>query len=161
MAQLRLREGTEHDAVAISTLINAAFRPERFFTDRDRTNPGEVRTLLKQGTFLLGEDQGVLVVCVYLERRGDRVYLGLLSVDPTRQRSGFGTWMMQAAEDYCRSSGARAIDLKLVNLRRELPAYYRQRGYVETGILPWPPQISTNQPCHFICMAKELSSPEE
>jgi len=153
---MNLRPATDADAEAVAALINVAFRPERFFTNVDRTNPGEVREYLQRGKFLVAEDEHGLAASVYLEPRGDRFYLGLLSVDPQRQRSGLGSWMMQQAEERCRAAGARAIELKLVNLRKELPEYYRRRGYVEMGTLPWPAQIPVSQPCHFITMLKEL-----
>jgi predicted N-acetyltransferase YhbS len=153
---MRLRLADDTDAEAVAALINVAFRPERFFTEADRTNPAEVRQYLQKGKFLVAEDEPGLVACVYLEPRADHFYLGLLSVDPSRQRTGLGSWMMQQAEEHCRAAGARAVDLKLVNLRKELPEYYRRRGYVETGTLPWPAQVPVNQPCHFITMSKQL-----
>jgi GNAT superfamily N-acetyltransferase len=110
------------DAEGVAHLVNTAFRPERFFTDEDRTNPDKVRALLETGKFLLLEDSGSLVGCVYVELRGERGYFGLLSVDPSRQRSGFGSRLIRAAEDYCRSAGCRLMDLTLVNLRTELRA---------------------------------------
>lgn len=134
-----------------------AFRLERLiFTTEDRTNPEEVRTMLGRGEFLIAEDGATLVACVYLEPQGDRCYLGLLSVDPARQRAGLGTWLMGAAEARCRSAGIRWIDLRLVNLRKELPEYYRRLGYVENGTAPFPSHVKIAQPCHFINMSKKL-----
>jgi|SRR5579859_3477798 len=153
---LRLRPATNVDAETISRLINDAFRPKRFFTDEDRTNPEEVRDLLTKGEFLLAADDAALAGCVYLERRGERCYLGLLCVAPTRQRAGLGAWLMAAAEDRCRAAGMRGIDLQFVNLRKELPGYYRRLGYIESGTAPFPAHVKINQPCHFIRMSKEL-----
>jgi hypothetical protein len=64
---------------------------------------------------------------------------------------------MNAAEDYCRAHHARGIDLQIVNLRTELPAYYQRFGYTETGTAPFPPNVKTKIPCHFVIMSKELS----
>ena len=158
IADLRLRIATNADAEAIACLVNDAFRPERLiFTTEDRTNPEEVRSMMSKGEFLLAEDGTALIGCVYLEPQGKRCYLGLLSVDPARQRAGLGTWLMAVAEDRCRSTGIRSVDLQLVNLRKELPEYYRRLGYVENGTAPFPPQVKISQPCHFIKMSKELS----
>lgn len=145
------------DVEAIADLINRAFRRERFFTTADRTNPDEVRSLMEKGMFLLTEDGPGIVGCVYLEKRGERYYLGLLSIDPARQRKGEGSRLMDVAEAYCRAQRACGIDLFLVNLRKELPLYYGRRGYVETGTAPWPANVPTLQPCHFIKMSKELT----
>jgi GNAT superfamily N-acetyltransferase len=145
------------DAENIARLVNIAFRPERFFIDTDRTNPDKVRALLHKGKFLLAEDAGTLVGCVYVELRGERGYFGLLAVDPARQRAGLGSRMIDAAEEYCRAAGCSVMDLTLVNLRTELPGYYRRHGYQENGSLPFPEDQTPKMPCHLVKMFKPLS----
>jgi GNAT superfamily N-acetyltransferase len=146
------------DVDNIARLVNAAFRPERFFSDADRTNPEQVRALLEKGKFLLAEEAGILMACVYVELNGERGYFGLLAVDPARQRAGMGSRMVDAAEDYCRAAGCRFMDLTTVNLRKELPGYYRRRGYVENGTLPFPAdQHPPKMPCHLVKMSKSLT----
>jgi len=146
------------DAPAIMAVINAAFRrAESFLIDRDRVDLEMVRSLLEKGKFLVAEDGGVLAGCVYIELRGDRAYLGLLSVDPDRQKAGLGSQLMNAAENYCARAGCRFMDLRIVNVRRELPAFYRHRGYVETGTAPFTPGLNPKVPCHFVEMSKPLS----
>ncbi|HXW99691.1 MAG TPA: GNAT family N-acetyltransferase [Candidatus Acidoferrales bacterium] len=146
------------DAPAIIAVINAAFRrAESFLIDRDRVDLEMVRSLLERGKFLVAEDGGVLAGCVYIELRGDRAYLGLLSVDPDRQKAGLGSQLMNAAENYCARAGCRFMDLRIVNVRRELPAFYRHRGYVETGTAPFTPGLNPKVPCHFVEMSKPLS----
>ena len=153
-----MRNAESADAESIARLVNAAFRPERFFVDADRTSPDKVRALLEKGKFLLAEDAGVLVACVYVELRGERGYFGLLAVDPARQRTGMGSRMVDAAEDYCRAAGCRFMDLTTVNLRKELPGYYRRRGYVENGTLPFlADQHPPKMPCHLVKMSKSLA----
>jgi GNAT superfamily N-acetyltransferase len=158
VSQIKTRTAESTDAENIAHLVNAAFRPERFFIDADRTSPDKVRALLEKGKFLLAEEAGVLVACVYVELRGERGYFGLLAVDPARQRAGTGSRMVDAAEDYCRAAGCRFMDLTTVNLRKELPGYYRRRGYVENGTLPFPDdQHPPKMPCHLVKMSKPLA----
>ena len=64
-------------------------------------------------------EEGMLTGCVYTELRGERGYFGLLAVDPQRQRSGIGTRLIAAAEQYCCSAGCRFMDLTFVNVRQE------------------------------------------
>jgi N-acetylglutamate synthase-like GNAT family acetyltransferase len=85
---VRVREATADDAAAVAALVNQAFLVERFFVDGDRTSPAEIARLLETGTFLLAEAEGRLVACVFVERRGERGYFGMLSVDPSRQPLG-------------------------------------------------------------------------
>lgn len=145
------------DVEAIAALVNAAFNPERFFISGDRTNPQKVAALLEKGKFILFLEQERLAGCVYVEVRAERGYFGLLSVDPGRQRSGIGTLLIAAAEEYCREEGCRFMDLTFVNLRTPLPGYYRRFGYEENGTLPFPKEQTTpNRPVHLVRMSKAL-----
>src|SRR6201987_4283107 len=66
MTELKTRFATDADAEAIAALVNAAFKVERFFIDRDRIDPGKVREMLGTGKYLLAEDNGTLIACVYV-----------------------------------------------------------------------------------------------
>jgi len=151
-----MRTAEPVDAPTIARLVNDAFRPERFFIDADRTNPGKVAALLEKGKFLLLFEGGVLAGCVYTEIRGARGYFGLLAVEPQRQRSGIGARLIAAAEQHCRSAGCRFMDLTFVNVRQELPAYYQRLGYVENGTLPFPADQVVKIPVHLVQMSKPL-----
>jgi GNAT superfamily N-acetyltransferase len=153
---METRTAQLEDAENIARLVNVAFRPERFFIDADRTNPEKVRALMPKGQFLLTEEAGVLTGCVYVELRDERGYFGLLAVDPALQRSGLGSGLVAAAEEYCREAGCNFMDLTIVNLRAELPAFYQRLGYVESGTLPFPPDQHPNQRCHLVRMSKSL-----
>ena len=156
----RLRTAEAADAEAITRLINAAFQVERFFLGADRIDIGEVRVRLARGTFILAEENDAIIGCVYVEPDGERAYLGLLSVEPSLQRAGIGTRLMDAAEDHCRAAGCRFMDLRVVNVRTELPAYYQKLGYVQSGTAPFPEHVDTLLPCHFLIMSKPLIPPE-
>jgi N-acetylglutamate synthase-like GNAT family acetyltransferase len=155
---MNVRIANTEDAETITRVINDAFRiAEGFFVHGDRIDRQSVIQFLEKGKFLLAESEGVASGCVYIEPRGERAYLGLLSVDPSRQQSGVGSLLMNAGEEYCRDLSCRFMDIKIVNLRTELPAFYRKRGYVETGTSPFPEDVETTIPCHFIDMSKPLT----
>jgi GNAT superfamily N-acetyltransferase len=147
---------TSADASRLVALINRAFAVERFFMTRDRTALDEIQRYLAAGEFLVvrGSDDE-LAACVYLELRGDRAYVGMLSVDPSLQKSGLGRAMMDAAERRALQRGCRGVDIRVVNLREELPPFYRGRGYVEHGREPFENPFAT-RPAHYILMSKEL-----
>jgi N-acetylglutamate synthase-like GNAT family acetyltransferase len=145
------------DVEAITTIINAAFKQaESFFIERDRIDPAAVSNFLKTGEFVVLEDERGIAGCVYVEKRGERAYTGLLAVEPSGQGAGLGSRLMQAAEQHAREAGCRCMDLRIVNLRRELPEFYLRRGYVQTSTSPFTPGIQTKLPCHFINMSKPL-----
>ena len=152
-----IRRAVDDDAEALMCLINLAFRVEKFFIESDRISLSQVREFLDNALFLIAEDDGEMGGCVYIELRGERGYFGLLSVDPSRQRSGLGKRLIAAAEEFCRDAGCRFMDMRIVNLRDELPAYYTKLGYAETGVSPFPADVETKLPCHFIEMSKALA----
>jgi len=158
---VRFRLAEPADLEAVTALINLAFKVERFFVEGDRINIGAVRELSGKGRFILIYDNQSLAGCVYVEIKGERGYIGLLSVNPERQRSGIGSRLMQAAEEHCRESGCRFADLRIVNIRQELPGFYRRLGYRETGTAPLTPGIVTKIACHFVEMTKALDRASE
>ncbi len=153
---MKTRVAIRADVDSIVRVINAAFRVERFFIDRDRTDADKIRALLKTGVFLVAEDARRMIACVYLELRGDRAYFGLLAVDPSCQKRGVGKDMVAVVEDYARAAGCRFMDMRIVDLRAELPPFYRRLGYVETGTEPFKADSEPKIPAHFINMSKPL-----
>jgi GNAT superfamily N-acetyltransferase len=151
-----IRTAQPEDVSAIARLVNTAFVTERFFIDADRTDPDKVSALFQQGVFLLLFEEHILVGSVYVEVRGERGYFGMLAVAPERQRSGIGRRLIAAAEAYCRAAGCRFMDLTFVNVRKELPGYYRGLGYVENGNMPLGQDQVAKIPVHLVRMAKEL-----
>ena len=154
---MQIRSAKNIDAQNLVALINAAFRRgEGHIIAQDRIDLETVQSLLGKGEFLVAEEEGALAGCVYLEARGERCYLGLLSVDPERQKSVFGSTLMREAEERSARTGFRFMDLRTINLREDNRAFYRRRGYAETGTEPFPSDVPTKMPCHFVNLSKQL-----
>jgi ribosomal protein S18 acetylase RimI-like enzyme len=151
----RLADRTDTDALV--QLINEAFSVEKIVIEGDRIDSEKVQALFGTGNFLLLFEGEQLLGCVYVEVKGKRGYLGLLGVQPGRQKSGLGRRLTNAAEDYFRNAGCEGVDLRIVSVRAELPPFYKRLGYRETGIAPIPESIPLKIPSHFIIMSKELS----
>src|SRR5260370_20538714 len=109
--QLRIRRGARDDVVALTRLMNAASTVEQVAFDGDRLDAQGVRGYMKTGTFLLAEDAAGLAGCVYIEARGERSYLGLLSVEPKRQGCGLGRKLMAEGDDFARPAARAAMYL--------------------------------------------------
>lgn len=153
---MRLRMAGTADTERLMDLINLAFgQAESFIIDRNRVDLEMVQSLLAKGEFLVA-DEGALAGCVYMELKGERAYLGLLSVDPARQKAGVGSMLMREAELRCAKAGCRLMDLRIIDLRKDNHAFYKRRGYVETGTEPFPSDLDTKLPCHFVNMSKPL-----
>lgn len=152
---IRVRSATADDAARVAALVNQAFAIERFFVDGDRTDEDEVRALMARGGFLCAEVGGELVGCVFLEVRGERGYFGMLAVSPAQQKAGIGRRLVAECEARLRAAGCAAVDIKIVDLRRELPPFYRTLGYRESGTAPFVDD-SLRQAAHFVIMSKPL-----
>jgi predicted N-acetyltransferase YhbS len=157
-----VRIATLQDVPELARIINDAFIVEAFFKIGDRTSTEEIAALMSDGGEFLVLDSvepgtaETMSGCVYLKCTGDRAYFGMLSIAPGRQRQGLGRQLVHAAEARARDRGCRAMDIHIVNLREELPPYYRRFGYAETGTLPFSDPERASQPCVFIVMSKHL-----
>ncbi len=153
---LRFRPADPGDVDALVCLINSAFRVELPYIEGDRIDAKGVRSYMEKGKFLVAEDSASLAGCVYVELRGDRGYLGLLGVDPSRQGTGLGRKLMDAAENFFRQAACVAVDLRVISARTPLSSFYRHLGYLETGAAPFAPDVPVKVTCHYILMSKDL-----
>ena len=141
-AEYRVRLANSADTDALVRLINTAFVVEKPIIDGDRINAEKVNAF---------------VSCIYVEIKDSRRgYLGLLAVDPNRQKSGVGRRTVEAAENFLRQAGCEFADLRVVNVRAELQPIYERLGYSVTGIAPIPDTILLKVPSHFTVMSKTL-----
>jgi ribosomal protein S18 acetylase RimI-like enzyme len=79
------------------------------------------------------DDSGKVTGCVYLQKRGNKLYLGMLTVSPLLQANGLGRQLLQAAEDYARRINYHSITMTVITTRTELLNWYERRGYQKTG----------------------------
>ncbi len=148
---LLLRLATAADAPALDRFVNSAYRGESsragWTTEADllggqRTDTADLCTSIAtpgQAVLLHEDPQGPLC-CVQLERLeandqpGDAAYLGMLTVRPTRQASGYGAALLMAAERWAQQHwGTRTMHLTVIAQRSELLRWYERRGYAATG----------------------------
>lgn len=132
------------DCEEISNLVNSAYRgdhsrrgwtTEADLLDGTRTDADALRDIIQRpGTTILKyvADNKIAGV-VELAIQGDRLYLGMLTVEPDTQGQGIGKVMMTAAEEFARSKNCRKIFMTVITERAELLAWYVRRGYVDTG----------------------------
>lgn len=164
-----IRLAMSADLPALHALIERAYRGdssragwthEADYLSAPRTSLSEVAAILADPaqTMLVLEEGGALVACVALTDRGDgTVYLGFLTVEPIAQAAGTGRTVLAAAENNARVSGARQIEMTVVDRRRELIAWYERRGYARTGeTRPFPAALIEAVPLAFVVLTKPL-----
>ena len=156
MPQLHMRDAEVGDIDAIARLVNRAFVAESPYVEGERINADGVREMWGRGKFLLGEVEGMLAACVFVEPRGERAHVGLVSVEPAQQGNGIGSQLMAAAESYCRAAGFGEMELRFINHRTELDHFYRRMGFVATGLTEEAMNHRVKVPFHFVQMIKKL-----
>ena len=134
------------DTPDLLPMINSAFRGEsskKGWTTEADVLAGELRTdadnlnalMEKPGAVILKftDAEGALAGCVYLEKRGQRLYLGMLTVWPERQAQGIGKQLLAAAETHARRQNCDSIIMRVLSNRTELIQWYERHGYAATG----------------------------
>lgn len=153
------RIATLNDVAELVRVINLAYRVEDFFINGNRTHGDDVRARMeKPGASFLAIDgaPGLLGAAAYLEIRGDRGYFAMLSVDPAFQKQGLGARLIADIERRCRDAGCQALDIEVVNLRAELPAFYERFGFRATGVAEFPDPGKLSRAAHLTLMSKPL-----
>jgi ribosomal protein S18 acetylase RimI-like enzyme len=137
---------TKADIPALLTLLNSAYRgriSQQGWTSEAHLIAGEVRTdketLIElfnnpDSLFLKhADDNNEINGCVNLQQRGNKLYLGMLSVSPTQQGGGIGKKLLQAADTHARRNGIDSIYMTVISVRDELIDWYKRHGYTDTG----------------------------
>lgn len=163
----------ETDIPSIVNLLNISYRGEasrKGWTTEADLIAGEIRTnrenlsdvMREPGSVVLTykSDTGALLGCVNLKKHRDTMYLGMFSVVPELQGGGIGKKILLAAEEYGNSVGCSSIYMHVISLRTELIAWYKRRGYEETGtVIPFPEDGMTGKhlkELEFLVLKKSL-----
>jgi GNAT superfamily N-acetyltransferase len=156
------RYGTAEDIPEIVRIINSAFRVEDFFVDGDRTNYADIagRMADPRVRFLVvdADRSGRLAAAVVVDVNGSRGHFAMLSVDPPLQGRGLARVLMNAVEDHCRGARCDTVEIEVVNLREELPAFYDAMGYAPSDTAPFPDKAKLRRDAHMVRMTKRLSA---
>jgi len=163
---------TVNDIPQLLQLINSAYRGEeakKGWTHEADLIDGSIRTdevslkklIEKPGAVILKYEQDEKISgCVYLEKKKERLYLGMLSVSPEIQAQGVGKKLLKAAEEYASKNNCTAIEMTVISVRKELIAWYERNGYYKTEKKePFPVDGRFGNPrqeLEFVYMEKQL-----
>ncbi|WP_374951463.1 GNAT family N-acetyltransferase [Mucilaginibacter sp.] len=169
---MAITPATITDVPQLVNLINSAYRGESSkkgwtteanLIDGQRIDEENLTLQLEDPNAVIlknTNDDGEITGCVYLQKRGKRLYLGLLTVSPLLQANGLGRQLLQAAEDYARSIDYHTIIMTVITTRVELLNWYTRRGYHKTGeVIPLniPKSFGIlKQPVDLCLLAKEV-----
>lgn len=168
---MKIRPALPTDVAALNVLVNSAYRgdssrkgwtTEADLLDGVRISEAQLAAMIGQPktVILVLEEAAELLACVYLEKKGKVLYLGMLTVNPQLQGKGFGAMLMQAAEEKAKEWECNRIQMTVITVRASLIAYYNRKGYFDTGSRqPFPndPAFGVpKQPLEFMVMEKSL-----
>jgi len=168
----KISTATIDDIPGLIQLVNHAYRGEEakkgWTHEADlidgllRTDVESLQQLIQKpdAVILKYEQDKKIVGCVYLEKKGERLYLGMLSVMPEIQAKGIGKKLLKAADDHARKNNCCFIEMTVISVRHELIAWYERNGYRKTSkIEPFPTDGrfgNPRQPLEFVYLEKSL-----
>lgn len=162
-----------NDVSQLNVLVNSAYRgdtsrqgwtTEADLLDGTRITEDALRELLAKAdtTILKYELEGELLGCVELRQADDKLYLGMLSVNPAAQSKGIGKQLLTGAEEFAKSKNLYKIYMTVISIRHELIQWYERNGYQLTGekkpfIIPDTRWGIPKQQLEFVVLEKKLS----
>ncbi|WCT13205.1 GNAT family N-acetyltransferase [Mucilaginibacter jinjuensis] len=138
---------TVTDTEELTALVNSAYRgesskqgwtTESSLLDGNRIDDEFMLSYLQDENVTILKhvnDEELITGCVYLETKGDKLYLGMLTVSPVEQGKGIGKLLLAEADEYARDKNLEAITITVITTRHELIAWYERHGYQQTGEL--------------------------
>lgn len=158
---MKTRYAVEADVPELVRVINRAYRVEDFFKRGDRTEASDMRQRLGDGAIIViddSEDEGGLIGVVCVDLHGARGHFAMLSVDPLHQGKGISRTLISAVEKHCLEAGCTDLDMEIVDLREELPAYYSKFGFSTVKMVPFPDATLLSREAQLVIMSKPLVS---
>lgn len=132
--KMRIRRATEDEGHRIDDLVQAAYGK---YIARMGRPPlpmlGDYPALVALGVVWVLVWGAEVVGVVVLRGEGDHLLLENIAVAPEHQGQGFGTRLLDFAEDEARSPGFGEIRLYTNEVMIENIAIYKKRGYRETS----------------------------
>jgi len=174
--QLELQIAHKTHAEEIAALVNRAYHPapenagwthEAHLIDGRRATVERVLSLFcEHSAILLLYSESKMVACVHVQAGLPGIaHIGMLATEPKLQAQGLGKQMISHAEAYAKTHfEASTFKMLILSERPELLAFYKRRGYVETGQTEEYPSTNDGRPMlpglHFLSLIKTASSPE-
>lgn len=145
-----ITRATKNDIPELNILVNSAYRGEsskKGWTSEEhllggiRTDEESLaQTLTNEAiTILKYTENNKIIGTVSLEKQGNKLYLGMLTVSPDLQGGGVGKQLLKASEAFAKEENIPKVIMTVISVRLDLIAWYERHGYVRTGeIKPFP-----------------------
>ncbi len=167
-----ITKATLQDVSALKVLVNSAYRGETskkgWTTEANllngiRIDENELTEIIEEpkSTIFKFQENNQILGCVLLVEKQNKLYLGMLCVNPDLQNSGIGKKILQFANDYAIEKGLPRIVMTVISQRTELISWYNRHGYSDFGERePFPANhaddIISGNVLEFIVLEKRL-----
>ena len=167
-----IKIATANDIEELLPLVNSAYRGEnskKGWTTEANIIEGDSRTDVSSLLTMMNDENAIILTyrnnnelqgCVYLQKQDEKLYLGMLSVNPEIQGGGIGKKLLRAAEEHAKNMHCDVITMTVISVRHELIAWYERNGYKDTGKRkPFPDDEKFGkpvQPLTFIVLEKQI-----
>ena len=103
------------------------------FGERDAWDDRRTLTALETDTVFVAELEGRAAGYVAVEREGDAIRIEQLFVSPGHEGEGVGRQLLDYAEGFAISEGARVLEVVAEEDNLRAVTFYRGRGFVPVG----------------------------
>jgi len=170
---MRIEIANEVDIPELVSIMDKSYRGEAskqgwtseadLFIGTKRTDESTVKELMQRpGAVFLKcvNEEELIIACVLLNKKNNRIYLGMFSVLPEAQGKGIGKKLLEASENYAKEKQCISIFMTVISIRHELISWYEKYGYGNTGrVLPFPQDDRfgiPKQPLEMLVLEKML-----
>ncbi len=84
---------------------------------------------IERGDVFVAEEGDLIVGVAATERRETGLFLDRLAVDPAKQGTGLGRWLLERLDEVARARGDRAVSLITAEMMDHLIKLYSRHGY--------------------------------
>lgn len=85
--------------------------------------------------FLVGEEDGLIIASAMFGYEGHRGWVNYLAVDPSHQRKGYATQLMEHGEHLLRAVGCPKLNLQVRSTNASTLAFYESLGYKNDEVI--------------------------
>ncbi len=145
-----ITKATLQDVSELEILVNSAYRGETsrkgWTTEANilegiRIDKKELTEIIQdpKSTIFKFQENNKILGCVLLVEKQNKLYLGMLCVNPELQNRGIGKKILQFANDYALEKRLPRIVMTVISQRMELINWYNRHGYSDSGVRePFP-----------------------
>ena len=128
---LIFRTAQSSECADADRVLRAAFTP--YLTKLGREIPADyykwLPASIERGDVFVADEGGRVVGVAATERRPAELFLDRLAVDPSKQGTGLGRWLLQRLDEVARARGDRAVSLVTAEMMDHLIALYGSHGF--------------------------------